>query len=215
MRQAILAAALGFATGPVLAAPSAPAPGPSAEGRALFEAIANAPEKKRAVVGQASVRAAFCVQCHAKDGNSARAYVPKIAGQNPLYILEQLEKFADGRRQHYVMAQLARNFSGEDMVGLTLYFTENPMTKAGADPKLAAKGKPLYDEHCAECHGADGRGVEGYARIAGQQPEYMRTALRGYRDKALQRRNALMEKVAADLDEREIDTLSAYIANLD
>ena len=43
--------------------------------------------------------AAVCANCHGAGGNSSKPTVPNLAGQNPVYLLEQVRQFADGRRR--------------------------------------------------------------------------------------------------------------------
>lgn len=41
-------------------------------------------------------RALFCGYCHGEDGNSKRSHIPNLAAQNPVYLFESFEKFAEG-----------------------------------------------------------------------------------------------------------------------
>ncbi len=66
------------------------------------------PAAWQALLAEGKEHAFFCARCHGEDGNSVMALVPNLAGQNPYYLLEQIEKFADGRREDYIMSPLAR-----------------------------------------------------------------------------------------------------------
>lgn len=40
------------------------------------------------------------------------------------------------------------------------------------DPLQVARGRTLYDKHCAECHGVDGKGLPGDWRVRDAQGKY-------------------------------------------
>jgi cytochrome c553 len=167
-------------------------------------------------------RTLLCAQCHGEDGNSRTPDVPNVAGQNPTYLLEQVEKFADGRRKNFVMQSLARSFTMEDKVNLAVYFASMPVKPVSADPLLAREGARIYDTVCQMCHGDDGRGEVGYARLAGQQPLYVANTLKRFRENArkglteqdMKRHDLRMEQVTQNLSDRDIEALAAYIALL-
>ena len=59
-------------------------------------------------------RALLCSYCHGNDGNSVKPDVPNLADQNPVYLLDQIGKFARGERKNFVMNSLAKDFSLDD-----------------------------------------------------------------------------------------------------
>ncbi len=166
-------------------------------------------------------RSTLCGSCHGPDGNAKKAEYPNLAGQNPAYIAEQMAKFKDGRRKNFVMEALVRSFTLEDKINLALFFSSQQLKPvAGADPQRAQVGEKKYKEVCARCHGVDGRGEEGYARLAGQQIDYVVMNLKRFRANAQKtaeyqesvRTNAKMEQVAQFLSDKEIEGLAHYIA---
>jgi cytochrome c553 len=78
-----------------------------------------------------------------------------------------------------------------------------------------AKGEKLFKEMCVSCHGQDGRGQEGYARLAGQQYDYVSKMLKEFRDRTGKRINVWMTGVAIRLSDQDIEALATYLANLD
>lgn len=170
--------------------------------------------KRDSVINAGRDRATFCSYCHGMDGNSEQPDYPHLAGQNPVYLLEQIEKFADGRRKKPVMNALASTFTPEEKMLLAVYYALSPLKPAKADPNLAELGAPLYQSRCVACHGPDGSGEKGYARLAGQNPEYVKKTLKGFRDGTDKRQNPLMEAVTDSLTNSQIDALAAYVANL-
>lgn len=171
--------------------------------------------RRAAALKAGKERAVFCFYCHGEDGNSRRPHVPKLAGQNPVYLLDQIEKFADGRRRTSYMQVLAKHFTDEDKVNLVVYFSSLPVKPAGGDPLLAPKGREIYRKRCVICHGEDGRGKKGYARLAGQQPEYVKKTLKGFRDHKGKRNSVFMQAMVRGLSDADIEALAAYIAGME
>lgn len=168
-------------------------------------------------------RSTLCGTCHGPDGNARKPEYPNLAGQNPAYIVEQMAKFKDGRRKSFVMEALVKSFTMEDKINLAIYFTsQNLKPIEGVDDARAAKGELKYKEVCARCHGENGRGEMGYARVAGQQIDYVKMNLSRFRDNALKatdfdeskRTDARMEQVTQFLSDDDIENLAHFIAQM-
>lgn len=180
------------------------------------------PELKQQAVKLGKERALLCNQCHGADGNSKKSDVPNLASQNSEYLLEQIEKFANGSRKNYVMNALSKNFSNEDKVNLALFYANMQVRPVATNIQLAQKGKPLYIRQCSSCHGERGIGKENFARLAGQQIHYVENTLRRFRGNAndkhsndlSKRRSIVMESVSKNLLDDDINALAAYIAQL-
>ena len=180
------------------------------------------PELKLQAISLGKERALLCNQCHGANGNSKKPDVPNLASQNSAYLLEQIEKFANGSRKDYVMNALSKNFSSEDKVNLALFYANMQIKPVTTNIQLAQKGKPLYIRQCSSCHGERGVGKEKFARLAGQQIVYVESTLRQFRENAKdkssnglsKRRSIIMESVSKNLLDNEINALAAYIAQL-
>lgn len=167
-------------------------------------------------------RAVLCQSCHGKDGNSTKPDVPNLAGQNAGYLLDQINRFADGRREDFVMNQLAENFSTEDKINVAIYYYSMPVKPRQVNWHLANKGENLYKYRCSTCHGEQGLGHKNLARLAGQQPEYVKNALNTFRNSAIrrsstsssQRTNTTMERIARNLTNEQIEQLAEFVAQL-
>jgi len=159
--------------------------------------------------------AAVCANCHGDGGNSTKPSIPNLAGQNPAYLLEQLRQFADGRRRNEFMEGMIRAMNSDEKIGMVLFYaaqevTHKPATHAGA----AAKGQDIFNKNCFRCHGNVGRGNDQIARIAGQQPDYLRLTLKRYRDGAEVRANSIMTPNTKHMTDADIEAVVAYVSSM-
>ena len=69
---------------------------------------------------------------------------------------------------------------------------------------------------CAGCHGAKGKAIiPTYPNLAGQNQQYLVSALKAYRSKERKGgQAAVMQRMAGALSDSDIDNLSAYFAGL-
>ena len=89
-----------------------------------FALSAHAQEKK---TGQGLENAvAMCIGCHGIPGYKTAFpdvyHVPKIAGQQPGYIINALRAYKSGERSHPSMRGIAASLSDEDMKKLADYY---------------------------------------------------------------------------------------------
>ena len=114
------------------------------------------------------------------------------------------------------MSSLARVIKDEDKIKLAIYFSEQQLKPAGGGwPELTQRGKERYQIFCMECHGEDARGGEqGYARLAGQRPEYIVKMLKEFKNQSGRRSNPWMTARANALSETDMQAIATYLANL-
>jgi cytochrome c553 len=67
-----------------------------------------------------------CAPCHGLDGIGRDAETPNLAGQNELYLLNQLKAFRAGRRAHQEMQYMSRHMTQDEMQSLAAYFAQLP-----------------------------------------------------------------------------------------
>jgi cytochrome c553 len=199
-------------------APAAPAPAASSapqevEAR-LSRTMADAKAREAAVV--AGKRAAFfCVHCHGETGVSSLGHVPNLAGQNPVYLLNQIDRFGDGRRKDEFMSGLVKVIKPEDRFNMAVFYASQPVKAVpGRDAALAQAGGRHYARACQGCHGVQAHGTRDIARLAGQQQEYVQNAMKAYRQGAGLRADPRMTGVAKKLSDQEIAALAAYLSTL-
>lgn len=192
-------------------------PAPSASARELLSArllqLGQDSSAWQALLADGKVRTEFCARCHGEDGNSKEPLVPNLAGQNAQYLLDQVERFADGRRKDYIMSPLARQYSREDRVVVAIYYARMNSRAPGADPARVAQGAALYGQRCIACHGPGARGSDQFARLAGQHPAYLRRRLEGFQA-ASGASLSPMTDIARALNDRQVEQLATYLSSL-
>jgi cytochrome c553 len=154
----------------------------------------------------------FCDGCHGGDGNSVTSDVPNLAGQHPVYLLTQVDKFAKGQRRSKFMEGLMKALTEDDRINSTIYYSSKAVKPAGVGS--SAVGQSLYLQRCAGCHDAQGRGTETTPRVAGQQIEYLMQSMTRYRDRSGERIYAPMAASTAGLKDQEIMALALYLSSL-
>lgn len=171
-------------------------------------------------------KSAVCAACHGVDGNSgANPVWPKLAGQHPNYIIQQLQDFKAGKRIDTMMAPMAAPLSEEDMADLAAYFNGQQRTIGEADANLVAEGEKLYRagnaasgvSACSACHGPTGSGnpLSNFPSLSGQGAAYVVKALKDFRSGTRNNDAAgMMRDVASRLTDAEIDAVAQYVQGL-
>jgi cytochrome c553 len=121
MLKLLLSAALALCAHAALAQQKQPA----AKAQAKPAAVEQKP-----IVGDPDVahrnKTAMCIGCHGIPGYKtafpAVYHVPKIAGQQPAYIVAALKAYKAGERSHPSMRGIAGSLSDQDMADLAAYY---------------------------------------------------------------------------------------------
>lgn len=172
----------------------------------------------------------YCKTCHGIEGQGFRGSfpMPRLAGQQPEYIANQLQAFIDKRRANPVMFGVAHVLDPAMVKALSEYFKSlDPKPLGGAVKGNAAEGKRIFEEGvpsanvppCASCHGQDAKGADAFPRLAGQLPDYIFRKLTNWDKERGQDRNkpdnsAIMQPIAHDLSEAQINAVAAYVSQL-
>ncbi len=156
-----------------------------------------------------------CLGCHGIEGyrNAYPSFrVPKLGGQKAAYIVAAVRGYKNGERDHTTMHAQAVSVPDQDLEDIAAY-----IATLGAETVEAggADNVPQLDiaATCVACHGENGiSALPNYPTIAGQHEDYLRHALKGYRDGT--RSNAIMMPMAANLTDAEIKVLAKYYASM-
>jgi cytochrome c553 len=152
----------------------------------LFATAGRADNPPQAAVPQQQLQAklAYCETCHGQTGQGFHGYypIPRLAGQQPEYVENQLQAFIEKRRTNPIMFNVAHVLSPQMMAALAAKFESlNPPPLGGAPKELREAGKKIFEEGipdkdvppCASCHGADAQGNGQFPRLAGQLHDYI------------------------------------------
>jgi cytochrome c553 len=147
-----------------------------------------------------------CAACHGPFGAGGKqGEYPRIAGQSPKYVEQQLQAFQSQLRINLPMYPYtrARELDNEDMKLLAAYLaqielpTRPPVFKDSDDalarllamekvmivPRAAGNienGKAVYQKNCAVCHGKTGQGRGMFPMLVGQYTNYLQKQIAAY-----------------------------------
>jgi len=189
--------------------------------------------KAKADFSQAELKAKtdYCKTCHGLSGQGFRGSfpMPRLAGQQPEYLENQLQAFIDRRRTNPVMFNVAHVLSPPMLKALAEHFRDlNPKPLGGAPRENVAEGKKIYEEGipktevppCASCHGEEAKGADAFPRLAGQLNDYIFRKLTNWdkergQDKANPDQSAIMGPIAHNLTEAQVKAVAAYLSYLE
>ena len=82
------------------------------------------PVRAQTVKQPAGVEA--CAPCHGMDGIAKDVEVPHLAGQNVVYLLNQMKAFRSGERKHKEMRWMSRHMTRDELEALAIYYASLP-----------------------------------------------------------------------------------------
>jgi len=75
-----------------------------------------------AVEGRAKADVA-CALCHGPNGVASMPGAPNLAGQQAIYLSEQLKNYRSGKRQHEVMSYIAKPLTDAEIAQLAVWYS--------------------------------------------------------------------------------------------
>ena len=182
--------------------------------------------------GELQAKMTYCENCHGVSAQGFHGYypIPRLAGQQPEYIKNQLEAFLEHRRTNNIMFNVAHVLSPAMLDALTESFHHlNPKPLATRAPEdLITAGKKIYEEGvsnsdvppCAGCHGPEAKGEGQFPRLAGQLSDYIADKLTNWgkergQNPANPDPSAIMAPIAHSLNQQQIKSVAAYLNHLE
>jgi len=181
-------------------------------------------------------KVASCVSCHGEHGNSTMAMFPKLAQQNPGYIVNQLKAFKSGERKDPMMATLAMSLTENDMVDIANYYSDQKIAGEPEEPlntdeeraehdTMVKLGGDLYRNGdlkrevsaCIACHGPHGEGNQpaSFPALKSQHTAYLIKALTDFQtNKRANHPENMMHMIAGKMTDTEIKAVATRIATM-
>lgn len=202
----------------------------------VFAKSAGAEDAIKGNAEAGATKAAVCAACHGPTGSSVNPEWPNLAGQNEVYIREQLAMFKAKKRNNPVMQPIVDPMSEQDFADVAAYFSKQTPAGLEADPSYWKAGETLYKAGapsrgipaCTACHGPGGQGNpgSGYPALRAQHAVYTVKQLQDYLTKNRYRdpsnaqtvystrNSAMMSTIAARLSPEDIRNLASYLQGL-
>ena len=193
---------------------------------------ASSAERLSKARGDLQAKLAYCEDCHGRSAQGFHGYfpIPRLAGQQPEYLKNQLQAFIEHRRTNNIMFNVAHVLSPAMLDALTQsFFKLNPKPLAAPAPEsLIAAGKKIYEEGlpqsdvppCAGCHGPEAKGESQFPRLAGQLSDYVTDKLTNWAKERGQNpvnpdTSAIMAPIAHSLNQQQVKAVAAYLNHLE
>lgn len=174
----------------------------------------------------------YCQTCHGSSAEGARGAfpIPRLAGQQPKYLENQLRAFIVHTRLNNIMSNAVHEMGSAEMSALATYFSDlNPKPLGGAPTELVAAGKKIYEEGipeasvpaCVSCHGSEAKGSGEVPRLAGQLNDYISRKLTNWEKERAQepavpiKSAATMKSVSHNLVDAQVSAVAAYLSYLE
>ena len=164
-----------------------------------------------------------CATCHGDKGQSVSPLFPSLAGQNPEYVVKQLNDFKSGKRKSDTMSPQVAGLTKEEIAALADWFAAQPARQHRvSDEEIVPVGRYIYRKGnswsgvppCADCHGADGHGTATLPRLAGQNSRYLLGQLKDFNQRTRTNDNRAMHMVASRLTEFEAKAVADYLSQM-
>jgi cytochrome c553 len=164
-----------------------------------------------------------CASCHGDAGQSKKAGIPSLAGQMRQYTIAQLKDFRSQTRAEAgtraYMWGVSALLDDPTIEGLAEYYAaQTPAHGKAGDPALVKMGSKIFTQGiasrgvraCASCHGADGAGVAGFPRLAGQRADYVYATLKLFGTR-LRPHGVLMQNEVKSMTPAELRAVAEYV----
>jgi cytochrome c553 len=171
-----------------------------------------------------SVAVRNCTWCH---GAEAQGYTvaPRLAGQRPQYIMNQIRSFREHARNNpfsrQYMWRAVAALDPNTARDLASYFASIPPKPANdGDDTLASRGRTIFMDgipeanivSCYACHGPNAEGVRDIPRLGGLAYFYIKGRLEQWGQGYHSTPGSPMPMVASHLGPDDVEALASYLS---
>jgi cytochrome c553 len=175
-------------------------------------------------VSGVTIAAQVCSSCHGVSGNSVSPNFPNLAGQQEVYLVEQIKSFRNHHRSDLAgfeyMWGLSAHLTDAQIQQLAVYYAgQSPRVGSVSSTTRMNGGRTIYEKGipangipaCATCHGAMAQGNQQFPRLAGQHADYLVKQLIVFRQTEGRPEGAIMKGVAHNLTDENMKDVAAYL----
>jgi cytochrome c553 len=80
-------------------------------------------DQQDSVTKRGEEKTAACFPCHRKNGYPSTPNIPILTGQNRVYLIDAIEAYADGRRDHPLHKSFVAGLSNKDVEDIADYYS--------------------------------------------------------------------------------------------
>ncbi len=175
-------------------------------------------------VSGVTIAAQVCSSCHGISGNSVSPNFPNLAGQQEVYLVEQIKSFRNHHRSDLAgfeyMWGLSAHLTNAQIQQLAAYYAgQSPRAGSVSSTTRMNSGRTIFEKGvpangipaCATCHGATAQGNQQFPRLAGQHADYLVKQLIVFRQTEGRPEGAIMKGVAHNLTDENMKDVAAYL----
>ncbi len=162
----------------------------------------------------------LCSNCHLPSGvGIPDGTTPQLAGQHSSVLIKQMTDIRTGRRDNPIMYPFVLELDDpQELADLAAYIQSLPipMDNGKGPGQGLERGRQLYEQNCASCHGERGQGrSEGfYPLLAGQHYHYLLRQITDIRDGRRRNAHPSMLAVVDRYDDDDLSAIADYISRL-
>jgi len=162
----------------------------------------------------------LCAGCHTLEGwGSEDGEYPQIAGQHKSVILKQVLDIRHKRRLNPPMDLIVAkdNLPDQDLADVATYISLLPLSTEGGkgNGHLVKRGKRIFQQNCAVCHGPTGQGNDDFAypKLQSQQYPYLLRQLKNVQTDKRQVPVA-MSAMVKKLKEKDLRAIADHLSRI-
>jgi cytochrome c553/uncharacterized protein (DUF302 family) len=166
-----------------------------------------------------------CALCHGIFGQGTPGRLsPRIAGMPKEYLIKATKDYVEGKRNYPLMVRTSGldKWTDKEFEDVATYLASLDLSSDRRFDIVARVGNPaagedIYKSDCRNCHNRDGYGKPSKEAppLAGQHPEYLYTAMRGFKQKYRVHANDPEDDTFTDYADQDFINITAYLATLD